>query len=386
MPNDFDLAIVGGGLASARAIKSYREAGGGGSVALFSADTFVPYHRPPLSKRYLRGEQEWDAALVEPESFYAENDVKLFLETVVTSVDTETRTIETERGDRRGFERLLIASGAVPRSLDVPGATLGGVFVLRSLAESTRIRAAAVGADRAVVVGAGFIGTEVAASLVQLGLDVTLVHRGQGLFDQLGVPELARELADLYREQGVELVLEDEAVAFHGASTLESVETKGGRTLEAQMAVVGVGVAPATGFLEGSGLELDNGVVVDQRFRTNVEGVYAAGDVARFFDPLFGTHRRIEHWSNANYQGTEVGKVLAGGGGGYDIVSSFFSEVFGVTIKVFGDTTASDRVETTGSLADGLVARFSSGDRLVGALVVGQDEETENALKVEIAG
>jgi NTE family protein len=267
----------------------------------------------------------------------------------------------------------------------VPGADLAGVHTLRTLEDSDAIREAARAAERAVVVGGGFIGMEVAASLRQLGLAVTLVHMGQGLFDQLGSPDLSDELLALYREHGVDVLLEEEVARFGGADDLEYVETTSGLCVEADLAVVGVGVVPNVDFLAGSGLELENGVVVNERFRTNAPAVYAAGDVANFFDPLYGRQRRIEHWSNANYQGTEVGKVLAGPGDGYDTVSSFFSEVFGLTVKVFGDVSRFDKVNAEGSLARGLLAGYGEAGRLVGVLAVNQSDEVEAAAKELIA-
>lgn len=380
----FDLAIVGGGLASARAIKSYREAGGEGTIALYSRDSTLPYHRPPLSKRFLRGETD-EEPIVEDEAFYRANGVEVLLETSVERVDTRERALVVG-GERIGYGRLVLASGAWPRRLSVPGADLDGVFTLRTVADSAAIREAAAAAERAAVVGAGFIGMEVAASLTQIGKQVSLVHLGNWLFDQLGVEQLSGELAALYEEKGVDLVLGHEVEAFAGQGRVERIETKNGREVETEIAVVGVGVAPLTDFLEGSGIELDDGIVVNERFETSVPDVYAAGDVARFYDPLFERHRRIEHWSNANYQGTEVGKVLAGAGGGYDTVSTFFTEIFGITIRVFGDARRDAEVVTHGSLLDNdfYVLYGDENEEVIGALAVGQSEEVEELLKQQI--
>jgi NADPH-dependent 2,4-dienoyl-CoA reductase/sulfur reductase-like enzyme len=376
----FELVIVGGGLAGARAIKSYREFGGPGQIALLSRESDLPYHRPALSKRYLRGETT-DAPFAEDASFYRDHDVEVLLETIAAAVDTGSRTVVTDSSPFR-YGKLLIATGAAPRRLGVPGAELEGVHALRTLRDSQAIREAAHSAERAVVVGGGFIGMEVAASLRQLGLTVTLIHLGRGLFDQFHSSELSDELAALYREHGVELLLEQEVAGFGGDDRLGYVETKSGLCVEADLAVVGVGVTPNVDFLADSGLALDNGVVVNQRFQTQAAGVFAAGDVANFFDPLYGRQRRIEHWSNANYQGTEVGKILAGSGGGYDTVSSFFSEVFGTTVKVFGDVSRFDELTTEGSLMSGaLLTSYGDGGRLVGALTVGASDELETLLE-----
>jgi NADPH-dependent 2,4-dienoyl-CoA reductase/sulfur reductase-like enzyme len=380
----FDLLIIGGGLSSARAIKSYRESGGEGSIALVSKDSTLPYHRPPLSKKFLRGETD-EEPLVENEAFYRDHGVEVILETAVGSVDTRARAAHLE-GDQIEFEQLLLATGAWPRKLPVPGADLDGVFTLRTVDNSRSIRAAAAEAERAVIVGAGFIGMEVAASLRQIGNDVSMIHLGRWLFDQLGVEQLSDELSALYTEQGVNLVLGNEVASFQGNGSLESVSTKNGRVVEADMAVVGIGVAPVTEFLEGSGIEINDGIVVNERFETNVPDVHAVGDVARFYDPLFKKQRRIEHWSNANYQGTEVGKILAGGEGGFDTVSAFFTEIFGITIRVFGDARRDCSVTVQGSLKDGqMYALYADeNDEIIGALSVGQPEEVEELLKERI--
>jgi NADPH-dependent 2,4-dienoyl-CoA reductase/sulfur reductase-like enzyme len=381
----FGLAIVGGGLASARAIKAYRDAGGEESIVLLSQDAVLPYHRPPLSKAYLREETD-DAAFVEDEAFYAGNDVDVLLGTSVAAVAPGAHSLTTTRGQSYGYKQLLIASGAQPRRLDVRGAELEGVFTLRSLADSGAIRDAARGAGRAVVVGGGFIGMEVAASLRRIGLDVTLIDLAKGLFDQLGSPELSEQLASLYRKQGVDVLLEHAVSGFGGDGRLAYVETNNGVRIEADIAVVGVGVVPTIEFLAGSGLALENGVVVNDRFETSAPAVYAVGDVANFYDPLFGRQRRIEHWSNANYQGSEVGKILSGQAGGYDTVSSFFSEVFGTTIKVFGDTSNAVQLTVEGEIeSDNFLAVYGRWDRLTGAISVGQSEELEALLKDLIA-
>ena len=380
------LVIVGGGLSTGRAIKSYRESGGEGPITLFSKDSHVPYHRPPLSKRFLRGEAEVEDTLVEPEQFYRDHDVDLHLETAIAELDVRDRRLRLADGGEKAFDKLLIASGATPRKLDVPGADLEGIFSLRTLDDSARIREAAKDARHAVIVGAGFIGMEVAASLSQLGLEVTLVHRGKGLFEVLRARPVTQFLQDLYGQHGVELVLGDEVASFNGFSKLDSVETKRGRVAQAELAVVGIGVAPWVDWLEPSGLALDDGVVVNERFETGPDGVWAVGDVARFYDPVFGKYRRIEHWSHANYSGTKVGELMAGKDGAYDVVSTFFSEVFGFTFRLLGDVDDVDGIVYRGSLEerDAIVFYLLEG-RLVGALIVGQDEETENRLKELLA-
>ena len=204
-----------------------------------------------------------------------------------------------------------------------------------------------------MVVGTGFIGLETAASMRMIGVDVTLVASGHALFGALAAPPFSEHLARVYEAQGVELRLGEGVEAFLGDGKLGGVRLSGGDERDADLAVVGVGVDPGTAWLEGSGLEIDNGVVVDDRYATSMEGVFAAGDVAAFYDPVFGKRRRIEHWSNANLQGSQLGAILAGQDLHYDAVSAFFTELFGTVYKVFGDTEGADSLEEEGDLASG---------------------------------
>jgi len=376
--NRFELVIAGGGLTAARAIRSYRDAGGEGDIALLSAERHLPYHRPALSKRYLRGEVA--APFVEDEAFYRDHGVELLLGTRATGVDADARAVTSARGSIQ-YERLLLATGARPRRLSVPGADLDGIDALRTLDDSDRIREAGTSDANVVIVGGGFIGMEVAASLRRLGLEVTVFHRGRGLFDQLRSPALSEQLLALYRDNGVDVLLEHEVARFGGTDAVEWVEATNGHCVAADLVVTGVGVVPNVDFVSGSDIAVDNGVVVDERFGTNVPNVFAAGDVANFFDPLYGRRRRIEHWSNADYQGAEVGAILAGADGGYDIASSFFSEVFGTTIRVFGDTSRAGELHEVGGLDEGFLATYGDRGRLVGAIAIGQGEELEARVK-----
>ena len=381
----FDLIIAGGGLAAARAVKAYREAGGEGSVALLSQEPTLPYHRPPLSKAFLRGESDGEA-LVEQETFYSDHDVEVLLGTTVIAVRPGECTVDAGT-ERYRYAQLLVATGSRPRTLDVPGADLAGVFTLRTGEDARALRAAASEARDAVVVGGGFIGLEVASSLRQRGIETTLVHRDPALFRLLAAPELERELTALVQANGVALVLGDEVEEFGGSGgRVDSVVTKAGRTLATDLVVVGVGVDPVLDFLAGSGIAIDNGIAVDERLETSIPGIFAAGDVANFPDPLYGRRRRIEHWSHASYTGSIVGQTLAGADASYSTVSSFFTQAFGLTLKVLGDHTGSDELVTRGSLRDGqLLGQYLADGRLAAAVLVGQSDETEARLKDLIA-
>lgn len=377
------ILIIGGGLAAARFVKSYREEGGTDPLRLVTSDSAYPYFRPPLSKRYMRGEIDAEDTLVEAPAFYGEHDCTVDLETTVVSVGE--REAELESGERVSFEKLVLASGSSPRRLAVPGADLEGVFALRTLASATAIRDRAKSSKRAFIVGSNFIGLETAASLTQLGLEVALASRGNELFPALATPAFSRFLDGLYRKHGVELLYDNEVAEIRGKGQVTSVVTKGGEERAADLVVAGIGVTPNTGFLQGAGLEIDDGVLVNERFETSRPGVWAIGDVARFFDPVYGHRRRIEHASNASYQGAELGKVLAAEGKGYDQVSAFFSEMFGAGIRFLGDHTGHDDLVQHGGFEDGnAVVLHTAGGRVVAALTMGQDDGVLEQIKLLI--
>lgn len=382
-----DVLIAGAGLTAARIAQSYRESGGTGAVTILGSEGHPPYHRPPLTKRLLRGEVDPPETFVATPEELEELDVELRLATQAAALDISRREVTLESGERVPYDRLAIATGAAPRTLPVPGAELEGVRTLRTLDDSMGLREAAADAKRVVVIGTGFIGLEVTASLRASGVEVTIVDAATAPFQALGAPVFSDFLADLYGQHGVELLLGDGIEHFAGNRHVQSVRTASGRDLEADLVVVGVGVAPSTGWLEGSGLELDNGVVVDSRFHASAEDVFAAGDVANFEDPIFKRRRRIEHWSNADYQGRLLGKVLAGESVAYDRVSAFFTELFGTVYRFFGDSTGTDRQEVEGSFAEGrAIVRYFEDDRLRAALATGLVDDEQQEIEDLIRG
>ena len=280
------IVIIGGGVAAARLVRAYREAGGDANLTMLSAETQLPYNRPPLSKGFLRGTIAIEDVFAEPATAYRELDVDVRLGASVKTVDTKARLVVTAAGTTLGYARLVLASGSLPRRLDIPGEGLEGVHTYRTLDDALAVREAATTARSAVVVGAGFIGMETAASLRTLGLEVTVIEPAEGLYARLANPELSRALARLYRDRGVEVILGDVPTAFQGRAGLEHVTTKSGRTIEAQLAIVGVGVLPSTTYLAGTELALEGGsVLVDEHFRTSAPGVFAIGDLARLPRP-----------------------------------------------------------------------------------------------------
>jgi len=369
------IVVVGGGRAAASLVDAYREAGGEALVTILSAEPHPPYNRPPLSKFILRGEMPPEDALVHTAEEYEDRLVELRLETRVEAVDPDAHTVRLAGGETVPYGTLVIASGARPRTLPLPGIDLPAVHTFRTLDDSTTVHAEALEARKALVVGGSFIGSEVAASLRMLGLEVTIVERGERLVPQLGSAELSDQVADLYREQGVDLLLGEQLEELKAnGRMLVGARTKSGIDIEAFVAVVGVGVEPEVGFLEGSGIEVDNGVVVDDHFRASVADVFAIGDVANFHDVVVGRPRRIEHWSNANAQGLHLGRSLAGKSTPYEHVASFFTKMFDLQLQVLGDPDGGvDEVVLRGSIASGhLLGLYLRDERLVGAVVVGQ--------------
>jgi 3-phenylpropionate/trans-cinnamate dioxygenase ferredoxin reductase subunit len=342
------IAIVGASLAGARAAAVLREEGFDGEVQLIGAERQPPYNRPPLSKGYLRGQERFEDQLVNPVAYYAEHDIELRLGTRATGIDPARKAVELEGGEQIGYDRLLVATGGRNRALSAPGADLDGIFQLRTVEDCDRIRAAAHAGRRAVVIGLGFIGSEVAASLRQLGVEVTAVEGNPVPLARVLGKEVGEVLAAIHRDKGVELVLEDSVAAFEGTGRVERVRTKKGRRLECDLVIAGIGIAPNSELLAAAGAAVDNGILVDERCRTSLPDVYAAGDVANHLHPIFG-RLRVEHWNNASNQGRAAALSMMDRGGAYDYVHSFWSDQYDQALEYVGFARAWDRLVFRGS-------------------------------------
>ena len=369
------IVVVGGGLAAGKLVTEYRAAGGEALVTVVASEPDPPYHRPPLTKGFLRGEVEREGTYVRPAEEYEDEVVELRLGARAERIDPDAHVVVLEGGEEIPYTRLVLATGARPRPLPLPGADLVGVHTYRTLADADAVRTAAEEAHAAIVVGGSFIGAESAASLRLRGLDVTLIEMGPQLMPQLRAPELSAQLADLYRDEGVEVLLGTELAELTGnGKLLTGAKTKDGSTIEGYLAIVGIGVMPNVELASDAGAEVDNGIVVDERFRTSLPDVYAVGDVARYPDPTSGRLRRIEHWSNANAQGGHLGRQLAGARAAYDELPVFFTQLFDKKFQVLGDVEPATACVLRGSVAEGRVLGFHLTDekRLVGAVVHGQ--------------
>ena len=345
--------IVGASLAGATAAITLREEGADGDVILIGAEREPPYERPPLSKAYLRGDVPFDKALVRPAAFYTQHGIQTMFGIRASRIDPSARVVELEDHRRVPFDALLIATGGRNRRVSIPGGDLEGVYGLRTVEDADRIRAEIVAGRRAVVVGMGFIGSEVAASLRQKGLDVIAIDPSKTpLFRILG-EAVGQTLGALHRAHGVRTIFEDTVAAFEGTGRVGCVVTKRGLRLECDFVVVGIGIEPAVEMLGGSGIQVDNGVVVDQFCQTNVSGIYAAGDVANHYHPVFDRKIRVEHWQNAIKQGAAAARNMLGKRIAYDEIHWFWSDQYDANLQYAGFHTKWEQLVVRGRLDSG---------------------------------
>ena len=343
-PSSETFVIVGASLAGAKAAETLREEGFDGRVVLIGEETERPYERPPLSKDYLRGDAGRDAVWVHDDAdFYTEHDIELRTGTRAVSLALDSSEVELAGGERVGFDKLLLATGSAPRRLPVPGAELEGVHLLRTVGDSDRLRNALKAARRAVVIGAGWIGAEVAASARMMDIEVAMLAPDQVPLERVMGPEVGAVYRDVHADHGVQLELGSGVEAIEGDGRVSGVRTSDGRVLEADLVVVGVGVAPRTELAEAAGLRVDNGIVVDDRLRTSAPNVFAAGDVARTDHPLFGPIR-VEHWHNALEQGPAAARAMLGNQAPYERLPYFFSDQYDVGMEYAGYAADWDRV------------------------------------------
>jgi 3-phenylpropionate/trans-cinnamate dioxygenase ferredoxin reductase subunit len=325
--------IVGASLAGAKAAETLRADGFDGRLVLVGVEDERPYERPPLSKDYLRGEAGREKVYVHEAGFYEEHDIELRLGRRAEALDVAGCELALDDGERLRYDKLLLTTGAEPRRLTVPGAELDGVLYLRSVQDSDALRERLDRGGTVVVVGAGWIGAEVAASARQRGLDVTVL-------DPLAVPlervlgvEVGAIYRDIHADHGTRMLMGTGVEAFEGGSAVERVRASDGRELECDFVVVGVGVEPRTELAAQAGLTLDNGIAVDERLRTSAPAVFAAGDVANAHHPFYGERIRVEHWANALNQGPAAARSMLGGDAVYDRLPYFFSDQYDVGME-----------------------------------------------------
>jgi 3-phenylpropionate/trans-cinnamate dioxygenase ferredoxin reductase component len=358
------IVIVGGGLAGGNAAATLREEGFAGPVVLLGREPGVPFGRPPLSKTYLRSEEDLDGWYVRPSGWYAEHDVERLSETAAT-VDPAAHTVTLASGEELHYQKVLIATGGRNRRLAVPGASLPGIHYLRTKAECDAIKAEAVPGRHAVVVGMGFIGCEVTASLTQLGVQVTTVFPGKEPLDRVLGDQVGGVVGAFHRAHGADLRPGEQVTAFEGAERLEAVVTASGHRIACDFAVAGLGIQPEVPDVP---VDQDNGILTDERCRASVPDVYAAGDVANHLHPLFG-RIRVEHYNNAEKQGAAAARSMLGSTAPYDYLYTFWSDQYEHKIEYVGHVDRWDEFVVRGSLADAKLIGFYLVDGVVRAAV-----------------
>lgn len=375
------FVIVGGGLAGAKAAEALRTQGFDGRVVLLADESERPYDRPPLSKDYLQGKSQKEKIYVHPDRWYVDNDVELLLNCPASLIDVTAHQLTVQSGEQFGYDKLLLATGSSPRHLQVPDGDLDGVLYLRRVADCEAIKAAFVTAKRVVIVEAGWIGLEAAAAARAAGVEATVLETAElPLVRALGA-EVAEIFLDLHSTHGVTMLMGVEVAEIIGVDhQVSGVRLADGRHIDAEVVVVGVGIAPNTELGEAAGLTIDNGIVVDEYLQSSDPDVFAAGDVANVWYPLLDRHLRLDHWSAALNQGPVAAANMMGGAVAYDRVPYFYSDQYdlGMEYSGFVDSGNYDQIVFRGEVAEGkYIAFWLSKGRILAGMNVNVWEVTD---------
>jgi 3-phenylpropionate/trans-cinnamate dioxygenase ferredoxin reductase subunit len=352
------FVIAGASLAGAKAAEELRERGFDGRVVLVGSERERPYERPPLTKDYLRRESEREKVYVHPGDFYEQRQIELLTASTVDTIDVRGSRVTLGDGRELPYDRLLLTIGAEPRRLPVPGAELAGIHYLRTLDDSDALAERMAAGGRAAVVGAGWIGSEFAASARQRGLEVTLIDPVKLPNERIFGPEVAAFYRDVHAQHGIELLLGEGVDAFEGDGAVARVRTSEGKTVDCDFAVIGVGVTPRVQLAGNADLYLDNGIVVDEGLRTSVPEIFAAGDVANAWHPFYRRRIRVEHWANALHQGPAAARSMLGEPVSYDRIPYFYSDQYDVGMEYSGYATSWDEVVFRGDRDGGEFVAF----------------------------
>src|SRR4051794_11922526 len=365
------FVVVGAGLAGAKAVETLREEGFDGRLVLVGDEPDRPYERPPLSKDYLRGDAARATIYVHTEDFYAQHDVELRLGRRAVELDVRERRLVLDDGEWVTYDRLLLATGAEPRRLAIPGAQRDGVLYLRSVADCDVLRERLDHGGAMVVVGAGWIGCEVAASARARGLDVTIVAPEAVPLERVLGPELGAVYRDVHLDHGVQMRLGAGLEAFEGADAVERVRTSAGDAIDCDFVVVGIGVQPRSAIAAHAGIATGDGILVDEHLRTDAPDVFAAGDVASVLHPFYRERIRVEHWDSAREQGPVAARNMLGRELLYERLPYFFSDQYEIGMEYTGHARTSDRLIVRGDPATReFIAFWLRGDRVVAGMNV----------------
>jgi NADPH-dependent 2,4-dienoyl-CoA reductase/sulfur reductase-like enzyme len=373
---------LGGGMVAGYAAKQLVETGlKPGELGIVSADNALPYERPPLSKSFLAGKDNEQTVLINPESFYREHAIGIHLNTPIERIDIPAKRLIGRGGEEFRFAKLIVATGARVRPLPVPGANRENVLYLRSLSDSARLRDRLKSAKKVAVIGSGFIGMEVASQSAQQGRDTTMIFPEDRVWKRFFTPEMSRFFEGYYRDRGVHFA----PGAHVEAIGVDSVSLSTGANLEADLVLAGIGVTPLTEIVTGTGLKVENGIVVNEFLETGAADVYAAGDAANYRDVLFGKQRRVEHWDNAVKQGQYLARRLAGEAKPFENIPYFFSDIFDLSYEFWGDTEGAERTEYQGDVnSPSFSAWWLKGNKAVAAFAMNRpDAEREQASQLQ---
>ncbi len=344
MDNQCTYVIVGAGLAGVSAIAGIREVDSEGSILLVGREEELPYDRPPLSKSLWLGKKRVDEICLHDRGFYDSAGVDLELGVEVAALDAKAQTVTTTGGASCRYEKLLLATGGHPRRLDIPGGDLAALCYYRTIADYTRIREQAAAGKSAIVVGGGFIGSEMAAALHTNRVEVTMVYSGPRLVDRVFPEDLGEALQADYANRGITVRAEEVPVMFEDRNGRLAMATKSGEEIEADFAIVGIGIHPETTLADQAGLEVGNGLTVDEFQRTSEANIFAAGDVAEFPYEALGRTMRVEHWDHALNHGKQAGRNMAGAEEAYTYMPYFFSDLFEFGYEAVGEVDSRLRV------------------------------------------
>ena len=345
--------LIGGGVAAGQAAKQIREADASGPIVMVGQEPYAPYDRPPLSKEFLRGDKSREQLFFDPDAFYRDRGIELELGVAVRELDTAGKTLRLTNGEVLAFEKALIATGGRPVQLKITGVDLPGVHYLRTLDDSAAIAAEALPGRRAVIVGGGFIGLELAASLTQKGVQVAVVEAAPHVWARFADATLAGFVQDYCARKGVAFYTSERVSEIRGDGRPTAVVTRDGLELPCEFVCIGVGIVPSVELARDAGLAIDNGVVVNEFLQSSHPDVYAAGDVANYLDPMFGKRRRVEHWGHAEYSGQLAGKNMAGAREPYGLLTYVWSDIFDLHLEFAGDESEHDQVLVRGRREDG---------------------------------
>lgn len=381
--DSYTYVIVGGGLAGGRACQGIRRNDKQGSIALVSAETHLPYERPPLSKGYLRGKEGREKLWVKDEAYYAQNGIDLILDMLAARLDPADHTLTLGDGRVLGYQKLLLATGGSAWRLPIPGSELERVYTLRTIEDSDAIREAATSAKQALVIGGSFIGCEVSATLTQMGVGVTTVFLESRPMERVAPEAFSALVQARFEREGIRLLPQTKPLRIEGAGRAERVALDNGETLDVDLVVMGVGIRLNTALAREAGLEMAerDAVMVNRHLQTSAPDIYAAGDIAAWPSTQFG-RLRVEHWDVARAQGYRAGRNMAGDMGPYVTLPYFFTDLFDISPEVWGDLSAWDTVVQRGSTDAGSYAfyYFSEG-QLTGVLAAGRPDAERDAMQ-----